>query len=67
MSILQVSNLRIWDDISGNVLVPNSSFELNPGSCLAIVGESGSGKSLTCKAIMKLNKKMIRQSGDILF
>ena len=67
MSFLQVSNLRIWDDISGNVLVPNSSFELNPGSCLAIVGESGSGKSLTCKAIMKLNKKMIRQSGDILF
>ncbi|SFD80290.1 nickel transport system ATP-binding protein [Paenibacillus catalpae] len=65
MSILQVSNLRIWDGITGKVLVPNSSFELKPESCLAIVGESGSGKSLTCRAIMKLNKKTIRQSGDI--
>jgi ABC-type dipeptide/oligopeptide/nickel transport system, ATPase component len=66
MSILQVSNLRIWDGITGEVLVPNSSFELKRESCLAIVGESGSGKSLTCRAIMKLNKKTIRQSGDIL-
>jgi len=67
MSLLQVSNLRIWDGITGNVFVPNSSFELKPGSCLAIVGESGSGKSLTCKAIMRLNTRTIRQSGDILF
>ncbi|WP_407669664.1 staphylopine uptake ABC transporter ATP-binding protein CntD [Paenibacillus kobensis] len=63
---MQVSDLRIWDGITGNVFVPNSSFELKPGSCLAIVGESGSGKSLTCRAIMKLNKRTIRQSGDIL-
>lgn len=67
MSMLQVSNLRIWDSVTEKVLVSNSSFELKSGSCLAIVGESGSGKSLTCRAIMKLNKKTIHQSGDILF
>ncbi len=46
-------------------MVPGSTFQVKQGSCLAIVGESGSGKSLTCRAIMSLNKAWIRQSGDI--
>lgn len=66
-NILEVSDLRIWDNDTGRVIVPGSSFQVKQGSCLAIVGESGSGKSVTCRAIMRLNKASIRQSGDILF
>ncbi|WP_373230077.1 ABC transporter ATP-binding protein [Cohnella sp.] len=66
MNILEVANLKIWDSRTGNVVIPNSSFDVKKGSCLAIVGESGSGKSLTCRAIMRLNKAGLRQSGDIL-
>lgn len=66
MNILEVNNLKIWDSRNDRVIVPNSSFHVKQGSCLAIVGESGSGKSVTCKAIMRLNSAGIRQSGDIL-
>ncbi|RED89183.1 staphylopine uptake ABC transporter ATP-binding protein CntD [Cohnella phaseoli] len=66
MNVLNVSELKVWDSRTGKVLIPNSSFQVKQGSCLAIVGESGSGKSLTCRAIMRLNKAGIRQSGDIL-
>ncbi|MBD0381835.1 staphylopine uptake ABC transporter ATP-binding protein CntD [Paenibacillus sedimenti] len=66
MNSLEVSNLKVWDSRTGKVLVSNSSFQVKQGSCLAIVGESGSGKSLTCRAIMRLNKAGLRQSGDIL-
>lgn len=65
-NILEVKNLKIWDSRNDRVIVPNSSFDVKQGSCLAIVGESGSGKSVTCKAIMRLNQAGIRQSGDIL-
>ncbi|MFN2748276.1 MULTISPECIES: staphylopine uptake ABC transporter ATP-binding protein CntD [Bacillus] len=66
MNILEVKHLKVWDVHSGHVIVHNSSFELKKGSCLAIVGESGSGKSVTCRALMRLNKASLRQSGDIL-
>ncbi|TBL69902.1 staphylopine uptake ABC transporter ATP-binding protein CntD [Paenibacillus thalictri] len=66
MNTLTVSNLKVWDSRTGNVMISNSSFEVKQGSCLAIVGESGSGKSLTCRSIMRLNKAGVRQSGDIL-
>lgn len=65
MSLLEVEHLRIWDGGSGEVLVPDSSFRLSQGECLAIVGESGSGKSLTCKALMRLNRPGIRQTGRV--
>ncbi len=65
MNMLEVSNLRIWDGRTGEVLVQDSSFHVKKGSCLAIVGESGSGKSLTCRAILRLNTAGTRQSGDI--
>lgn len=67
MNILEVEQLRIWDALTEEVIVPNSSFQLKQGECLAIVGESGSGKSMTCRSIMRLNKPAIRQSGRILF
>lgn len=66
MKDLVVSKLHIWDSRSGATLVKDSSFTIRQGKCLAIVGESGSGKSLTCRAIMRLNKAGLRQSGDIL-
>ncbi|MDO3676819.1 staphylopine uptake ABC transporter ATP-binding protein CntD [Paenibacillus ehimensis] len=67
MNLLEIANLKLWDSATGKVIVSNQSFQLKQGSCLAIVGESGSGKSVTCRAIMRLNKPWIRQSGDIVF
>ncbi|HWO95899.1 MAG TPA: ABC transporter ATP-binding protein [Bacillus sp. (in: firmicutes)] len=67
MNVLEIENLNIWDVKTGKEIICNSSFNLKQGSCLAIVGESGSGKSVTCRAIMRLNKSWLRQSGDILF
>lgn len=64
--LLEVEHLKIWDCRTGLVLVPDSSFVLSQGECLAIVGESGSGKSVTCKALMRLNRPNIRQSGHIV-
>ncbi|MWC28123.1 staphylopine uptake ABC transporter ATP-binding protein CntD [Paenibacillus sp. MMS18-CY102] len=66
MNRLEVRSLKVWDSVTGRVLIPNSSFHVQQGKCLAIVGESGSGKSLTSRAIMRLMPKGIRQSGDIL-
>jgi len=67
MNILEIKNLKIWDRSTGKAIVPDSSFAVRQGSCLAIVGESGSGKSVTCRAIMRLHKPGVMQSGDILF
>lgn len=67
MPSLNVSNLKVWDSRTGHVLIPESSFRVEQGSCLAIVGESGSGKSLTCRAIMRLNRAGLRQSGDVVW
>jgi nickel transport system ATP-binding protein len=67
MNILEVKNLKVWDSNSGKEIIHDSSFHLKAGSCLAIVGESGSGKSVTCRAIMRLNRSTLHQSGDIHF
>ena len=67
MNIVEVEHLKVWDTNTGKVIIHNSSFEVKQGSCMAIVGESGSGKSVTCRAIMRLNKPWIRQSGTMLF
>ncbi len=65
MKILEVKNLNVWDTHTGRIIVHNTSFKLEEGRCLAIVGESGSGKSVTCRAIMKLNKRSLQQTGEI--
>lgn len=67
MHLLNVQQLQITDSLTGRVLVADSSFSLEPEECLAIVGESGSGKSLTCRAVMGLNRPTLRQSGSILW
>ncbi|MCR2806581.1 staphylopine uptake ABC transporter ATP-binding protein CntD [Paenibacillus soyae] len=66
MNTLEVKGLSVWDEATGSAIVRDSSFVLRQGRCLAIVGESGSGKSMTCKAIMRLNRGTIRQSGRVL-
>lgn len=63
---LQVKHLKIWEAGTGRVFVPDSSFNIKQGQCLAIVGESGSGKSLTCRAIMRLNQPALSQSGSVI-
>ncbi|CAM3688886.1 staphylopine uptake ABC transporter ATP-binding protein CntD [Marinicrinis lubricantis] len=67
MNILEVEQLKVWDKNTGKVILHGSSFDVKEGSCLAIVGESGSGKSMTCRAIMRLNKAWIGQTGVIRF
>ncbi len=67
MKLLEINELKVWDRNTGNVIVRNSSFAVEQGRCLGIVGESGSGKSVTCRAIMRLLKPSIAQSGDIRF
>ena len=66
MNALEVDRLKIWDVRTDRILVPDSSFRLRRGECLAIVGESGSGKSLTCQALMRLLQPGICQSGNIV-
>ncbi|MFM1655754.1 staphylopine uptake ABC transporter ATP-binding protein CntD [Brevibacillus sp. B_LB10_24] len=66
MYMLEVDHLKIWDRVTGRILVLDSSFRLRQGECLAIVGESGSGKSLSCRAVMRLNQSGLRQSGRIV-
>ncbi|MBU5354778.1 staphylopine uptake ABC transporter ATP-binding protein CntF [Paenibacillus silvae] len=67
MNIVEVKHLKVWDTQTDRTIIHDSSFEVRQGSCLAIVGESGSGKSVTCRALMRLNKPNMRQSGTMLF
>ncbi|MGG4488583.1 staphylopine uptake ABC transporter ATP-binding protein CntD [Metabacillus idriensis] len=63
--LLEVKDLTIRDSGDDRTIVECSTFALEKGRCLAIVGESGSGKSVTCRALMRLNKPHLHQSGEI--
>lgn len=65
MSLLEVKQLKVFDCKTNKSIIHNSSFQVNEGECLALVGESGSGKSMTCKSIMRLHKRGIKQYGHI--
>ncbi|MEP9382053.1 ABC transporter ATP-binding protein [Nocardioides sp. KR10-350] len=54
--ILTVSDLRVTFSRAGRTVyaVNGLSYEVRPGSMLAIIGESGSGKSVSTRALMGL-------------
>lgn len=66
---LEVNNLKVditTDDGILNV-VRGINLAINKGSTLGLVGESGCGKSITSKAILGINPKNCKSSGEILF
>lgn len=68
MNLLEVKNLSvIFKSKHVNVYAVNGiSFEVEKGKTLGIIGESGCGKTVTCRAILRLNKGA-DTSGKIFF
>ncbi|MDD6049981.1 MAG: ABC transporter ATP-binding protein [Clostridiales bacterium] len=67
--IIQVKNLGVNIKMDEGLLTPvrGVDFVIHPGETLGLVGESGCGKSLTSKAILAINDKKCRATGEILF
>jgi oligopeptide/dipeptide ABC transporter ATP-binding protein len=55
-ALLEVEDLRVAFAVGGREIraVDGISYQVDPGSTLAIIGESGSGKTVGCRAIMGL-------------
>ena len=68
-NILEVKDLHVDIRMTEGLLtaVRGVNFEIKKGETLGLVGESGCGKSLTCKAILGINEKKCKSSGEILF
>jgi peptide/nickel transport system ATP-binding protein len=66
--LLSARNLRVSFETAHvrREVVSGVSFDLTPGSCLAIVGESGSGKSVTARSLVGLAGAGSRVSADSL-
>lgn len=66
--MLSIKNLsvRFTDRKNTVYAVNNLSFEVGKGETLGIVGESGCGKTVTCRAILQLNRGA-QTKGEILF
>jgi len=70
-SLLEVRRLRTEFLLEEGPVaaVDDVSFEIEPGSILAVVGESGCGKSVTALSIMRLIQEPVGRiaSGQVLF
>ena len=66
--MLSIKNLSVKFTNRRNAVyaVKNLSFEVSQGETLGIVGESGCGKTVTCQAILQLNRGA-QTKGNILF
>jgi peptide/nickel transport system ATP-binding protein len=60
--VLDVRDVKIRYEITGDELVKGISFSVRRGQTLGIVGESGSGKTLTCRAILGILPNLIQVS-----
>ena len=58
-SLLSVRDLRVAFDIQGGSVeaVKGVSFDVTPGTVVALVGESGSGKSVIAQSILRILPK----------
>jgi oligopeptide/dipeptide ABC transporter ATP-binding protein len=67
--LLVVEDLRVQFTRGGRKInaVNGLSYELAPGSMLAIIGESGSGKSVSSRALMGLLPPTAKISGSVRF
>ncbi|MBT2829895.1 ABC transporter ATP-binding protein [Staphylococcus coagulans] len=66
-TVMHVEDLTLIDGNTNDVLVHHCNFTLHRGEVIAIIGESGSGKSVTCKALLGINDRNIRMSGQVTF
>ncbi len=68
-TIIEVKDLRINIKVDEGILttVRGVNFDIKKGETLGLVGESGCGKSLTSKAILGINDKKCKASGEIIF
>ena len=67
--LISINDLRIDFQVHGGVIgaVRGASFDVMPGSAVALVGESGSGKSVTAQAILGILPKIaVISGGEIL-
>ena len=67
--ILDVRDLKINIELDEGTLtaVRGVNFSIRKGETLGLVGESGCGKSLTSKAILGINDKKCKTTGEIIF
>lgn len=67
--VVEIKDLRIDIKLDEGMLTPvrGVSLTVNENETLGLVGESGCGKSLTSKAILGINSKNCRTSGEINF
>lgn len=67
--VIDVRNLAVSIPLDEGMLTPvrGVSFSIGAGETLGIAGESGCGKSLTSRAILGINEKRCRTTGEIFF
>jgi peptide/nickel transport system ATP-binding protein len=67
--VLEVKDLSVSIPMDEGLLTPvrGVSFSIYEGEVLGIAGESGCGKSLTSKAVLGINDRKCKTSGEIFF